>query len=111
MVFARERSSEMPCTPNEGGTLMNRVRVSIVALLGVLGSPMAWSASAAPPSHTGAATTSAPDGAPGNINSAVVKELMKLEGVNLRVAEKIVEFPDTHGPVKAPAAPRKVEGA
>src|SRR5258705_136582 len=88
MVFARERSSEMPCTPNEGGTLMNRVHVSIVALLVALGSPMAWSASAAPPSHTGAATTSAPDAAPVNINSADVKELMKLEGVNRRVAEK-----------------------
>ena len=51
---------------------MNRVRVSIVALLVALGSLVSWSASAAPPSHTGTGTTSAPDGAPVNINSADV---------------------------------------
>ena len=88
---------------------MNRVRVSIVALLVALGSLVSWS-SAAPPSHTGAATTSAPDGAPVNINAADVKELMKLEGVNRRVAEKIVEYRDTHGPFKKPEELRKVEG-
>jgi hypothetical protein len=52
---------------------MNRARVSIVALLVALGPLLSWSASAAPPSHTGATTTSAPDGAPVNINSADVK--------------------------------------
>ena len=89
---------------------MNRVRISIVALLVALGSPASWSASAAPPSHTGATTTSAPDAAPVNINTADVKELMKLEGVGRRVAEKIVEYRDTHGPFKKPDELRKVEG-
>ena len=89
---------------------MNRVRVSIVVLLVAFGSPASWSASAAPPSHTGATTTSAPDAASVNINTADVKELMKLEGVSRRVAEKIVEYRDTHGPFKKPEELRKVEG-
>ena len=85
-----------------------RVRVSIVALLAALGSLTSSSALAAPPSH--GATTSAPDMAPININTADVKELMKLEGVGRRVAEKIVEYRDTHGPFKKPDELRKVEG-
>jgi competence protein ComEA len=89
---------------------MNRVRLSIVALLVALGSLAAGSADAAPPSHSGATTTSAPDVAPVNINTADVKELMKLEGVGRRVAEKIVEYRDTHGPFKKPEELRKVEG-
>ena len=89
---------------------MNRVRVSIVALLVALGSLTAWPASAAPPSHGGATAASATDAAPVNINTADVKELMKLEGVNRRVAEKIVEYRDTHGPFKKPEELRKVEG-
>ena len=87
---------------------MDRVRFSIVALLVALGSLAPWSAGAAPPSHTGAATT--PAAAPVNINTADVKELMKLEGVGRRVAEKIVEYRDTHGPFKKPDELRKVEG-
>jgi competence protein ComEA len=64
---------------------------------------------AAPPAHTGAAAPK-PDAAPININTADVKELMKLEGVGRRVAEKIVEYRDTHGPFKKPEELRKVEG-
>jgi competence ComEA-like helix-hairpin-helix protein len=89
---------------------MNRIRFSIVALLVALGSSAPLSAGAAPPSHTGAKPTSAPDAAPVNINTADVKELMKLEGVGRRVAEKIVEYRDTHGPFKKPEELRKVEG-
>jgi len=47
---------------------------------------------------------------PVNINTADVKELMKLEGFGRRVAEKIVEYRDTHGPFKKPEELRKVEG-
>jgi competence protein ComEA len=89
---------------------MHRVGFSIVALLVALGSLVPSAAGAAPPSHTGATTTSAPDSAPVNINTADVKELMKLEGVGRRVAEKIVEYRDTHGPFKKPEELRKVEG-
>ena len=87
-----------------------RVRFSIVTVLVALGSLTPWSADAAPPSRTGATTTAAPDTAPVNINTADVKELMKLEGVSRRVAEKIVEYRDTHGSFKKPEELRKVEG-
>jgi competence ComEA-like helix-hairpin-helix protein len=107
--FARARSSD--CREHRTKEeLMNRVRFSMVVLLVMLGSSAPWSAGAAPPSHTGATTTSAPDAAPVNINTADVKELMKLEGVGRRVAEKIVEYRDTHGPFKKPEELRKVEG-
>ena len=88
---------------------MTRVRFAIVVTLAVLGSAAPWSAGAAPPAHTGAAAPK-PDAAPININTADVKELMKLEGVGRRVAEKIVEYRDTHGPFKKPEELRKVEG-
>ena len=88
---------------------MKRVRFAIVAALVAFGSLAPWSAGAAPPSHTGPAA-SAPDSVPININTADVKELMKLEGVGRRVAEKIVEYRDTHGPFKKPEELRKVEG-
>ena len=89
---------------------MNPARVVIVVGLVALGSLSPWSADAAPPSRSGATTTSAPDTARVNINTADVKELMKLEGVGRRVAEKIVEYRDAHGPFKKPDELRKVEG-
>jgi competence ComEA-like helix-hairpin-helix protein len=88
---------------------MTRVRFAVVVALAVLSSLAPWSAGAAPPAHTGAAAPK-PDSAPVNINTADVKELMKLEGVGRRVAEKIVEYRDTHGPFKKPEELRKVEG-
>jgi competence protein ComEA len=88
---------------------MHRVRFAIVTALVALGSLAPWSAGAAPPSRPGA-TASAPDTAAVNINTADVKELMKLEGVSRRVAEKIVEYRDTHGSFKKPEELRKVEG-
>lgn len=45
-----------------------------------------------------------------NINSASVKELMALEGVGHKLAEKIVEYRDAHGPFKKAEDLRKVEG-
>ena len=45
-----------------------------------------------------------------NINSADVKELMTLTGVGRKVAEKIVEYRDNHGPFKKADEVRKVEG-
>jgi competence protein ComEA len=88
---------------------MNRSRFAIVVGLVALGSLAPGSAGAAPPSRPGA-TASAPDTAAVNINTADVKELMKLEGVSRRVAEKIVEYRDTHGSFKKPEELRKVEG-
>jgi competence ComEA-like helix-hairpin-helix protein len=45
-----------------------------------------------------------------NINTADVKSLMTLTGVGRKVAEKIVEYRDSHGPFKQADEIRKVEG-
>lgn len=64
-------------------------------------------ATAAPPSATPA--VAAVD-AKVNINTADVKELMKLAGVGRSLAEKIVQYRDAHGPFKKATDLRKVEG-
>jgi competence ComEA-like helix-hairpin-helix protein len=51
-----------------------------------------------------------PDTEKVNINNADVKELMTLAGVGRKVAEKIVEYRDTHGPFKKADEIRKVDG-
>ncbi len=88
---------------------MTRVRFAVLVALAMLGSVTPWSADAAPPAQTGAAAPK-PDTSSININTADVKELMELGGVGRRVAEKIVEYRDTHGPFKKPEELRKVEG-
>ena len=45
-----------------------------------------------------------------NINTAGVKELSTLGGIGHKVAERIVEYRETHGPFKKPEDLRKVEG-
>ena len=45
-----------------------------------------------------------------NVNTADVKSLMTLTGVGRKVAEKIVEYRDSHGPFKKAEEIRKVEG-
>jgi len=45
-----------------------------------------------------------------NINTADVKSLMTLDGVGRKVAEKIVEYREAHGPFKKPDDVRKVDG-
>ena len=45
-----------------------------------------------------------------NINTADVKELMTLQGVGRSLAEKIVQYRDTHGLFKKAVDLRKVEG-
>ncbi len=45
-----------------------------------------------------------------NINTADVKVLMSLTGIGRKVAEKIVEYRDSHGPFKKADEIRKVEG-
>ena len=47
---------------------------------------------------------------PVNINTADVRELMTLTGVGRKVAEKIVEYRDTHGPFKKADELKKVDG-
>ena len=74
-----------------------------------------WTALAADKSantSTHAATTSTTVGtdAKVNINTASAKELTTLRGVGPRVAERIVEYRETHGPFKKAEDLRKVEG-
>ena len=45
-----------------------------------------------------------------NINTADVKELMKLEGIGRKVAEKIIEYREHHGLFQKAEEIRKVEG-
>jgi competence protein ComEA len=61
-----------------------------------------------PPARNGRAAVQAPDRV--NINTADVKTLMTLDGVGRRVAERIVEYRQTHGPFKKPEEIRRVEG-
>jgi competence protein ComEA len=51
-----------------------------------------------------------PGGDKVNINTADVKQLMKLSGVGRSVAERIVQYRDAHGPFKKAEELRKVEG-
>lgn len=66
-------------------------------------------ASAAPAPRAGAVASAATHEKV-NINSASVKELTTLEGVGHKLAEKIVEYRDAHGPFKKAEDLRKVEG-
>ena len=65
---------------------------------------------AATVSRTETITASAPVGGKVNINTASVKDLMTLDGVGKKVAEKIVEYRGAHGAFKKAADLRKVEG-
>jgi len=75
-------------------------------------------AAASPPARPAAAgVTTAPSmrvaaavDAKVNINTADVKELMKLQGVGRSLAEKIVQYRDAHGLFKKAVDLRKVEG-
>ena len=88
--------------------------VGIVAAVAVVASIV--TAEAAPPapktaparSHEMTATVGADHKV--NINTASVKELVTLEGVGHKLAEKIVEYRDTHGHFKKATDIRKVEG-
>jgi competence protein ComEA len=69
-------------------------------------------AGAADPPAAREGRAAAAPAAPGrvNINTADVKTLMTLEGVGRRVAERIVEYRQAHGPFKRPEEIRRVEG-
>src|SRR2546426_11840181 len=95
---------------NEGRNSMSHVPTAILVLLVAFSWLAPWPAVAAPPSRPGETQASAPTGAPVNINTADVKELMKLEGVGRRVAEKIVEYRDARGPVQKGGEPREGAG-
>ena len=89
---------------------MRHRRTLIPALVFSCASLAPWPAAGAPLARSSATQAEAPAGPAVNINTASVKELMKLDGVGRQVAEKIVEYRDAHGPFKKPEELRKVEG-
>ena len=82
-------------------------RATVVVVLSLI----PWAADAAEKSER-ATTVSAPVGSDAkvNINTADVKELMTLNGVGHKVAERIVTYREAHGPFKKAEEVRKVEG-
>src|SRR2546427_11130885 len=95
--------------PERRRNFMSRFRPAILVLLVAFSCLAPWPVVAAPPSRPGATQASAPAGAPVNINTADVKELMKLDGFGRRVAEKIVGYRHPHGPVHTPEEAAKRE--
>ena len=89
---------------------MRHRRTLVLSLVLACASLSPWPAAGAPPSRSLESPAEAPAGPAININTAGVKELMKLDGVGRQVAEKIVAYRDAHGPFKKPEELRKVEG-
>jgi len=88
---------------------MKMLHAVVVVLLVSFVWLIALPAVAAPPGRSVPAQATA-TGDPVNINTADVKELMKLEGVGRKVAEKIVEYREHRGQFQKPEEIRKVEG-
>jgi competence protein ComEA len=97
--------SSVPCTVHQRRRFM-----SLLVLLVILLSAFPTAARPAIAGPSPATTTVAAVDAKININTADVKELMKLSGVGRSLAEKIVQYRDAHGPFKKATDLRKVEG-
>jgi competence protein ComEA len=83
---------------------MSHVAILVVLVAALVSAPVPVGAG---PTPTDAVTVAA---AKVNINTADVKELMKLSGVGRSLAEKIVQYRDEHGPFRKAGDLRKVEG-
>ncbi|PYM43153.1 MAG: competence protein ComEA [Candidatus Rokuibacteriota bacterium] len=104
----RERGDREP--ESRGGTRMIRRSALSVVLLIATVSVVPWPAEAAQHLRTEPPNAAQTAGGMININTADVKELMQLEGVGRRVAEKIVEYREHHGLFQKPEEIRRVEG-
>jgi competence protein ComEA len=82
--------------------------VSLLVLLVCVAANAATAPAAPPPRAESVASAATREKV--NINSASVKELTALEGVGPKLAEKIVQYRDAHGPFKKAEDLRKVEG-
>ena len=89
---------------------MIRRTALVTALFVTVLSVAPWRADAAQHGRPEAVKAPEPTGDPVNINTAGVKELMRLEGIGRKVAEKIVEYREHHGLFGKPEEIRKVEG-
>jgi competence protein ComEA len=97
--------SSVLCTAEKRRRLMWHL-VILVVLLAAVSPPARPAAATAAPAMSAAAAADAKV----NINTADVKELMKLQGVGRSLAEKIVQYRDAHGLFKKAVDLRKVEG-
>lgn len=85
---------------------MSQILVVVLMLVALV----AVAANAATVTRHDEVTVATTHAGPVNINTADVKELMTLEGVGEKVAEKIVEYRVEHGPFHKPEEIRKVHG-
>jgi competence protein ComEA len=97
-------SSSAQCISAEEAPMGRHVVVVLLAALAV-GIP----ARAATVTETHAAKAEV-GGDKVNINTASVKELLKLDGIGRAVAERIVQYREAHGPFKRGHDVMKVEG-
>jgi competence protein ComEA len=89
---------------------MVKLQSSCLIALMVAGLGVSAPAAAAPRAAKDEVTVSATVGDTVNVNTAGVKDLMSLRGIRRKVAERIVEYREAHGPFKKPEDLRKVEG-
>ena len=89
---------------------MKDSRTLIVMLFVALTWLIPCSVAAAPPHRTEPVQASGANSDAININTADMKELMKLEGIGKKVAEKIIEYREHHGLFQKPEEIRKVDG-
>jgi competence protein ComEA len=89
---------------------MTYSRALIVVLFVALTWLIPWSLAAAPPHRSEPVQAADTHGDAININTADMKELMKLEGIGKKVAEKIIEYREHHGLFQKPEEIRKVDG-
>ena len=89
--------------------MIGRLKLGSVAVFVVAACLGASTVDAARGTHGEATTASTTAGAV-NINAAGVKELLTLDGIGHKVAEKIVEYRTSNGPFKKAEEIRKVHG-
>jgi len=89
--------------------MIHRSTVLVVLFVAAV-SIVAWPGEAAQHGRSEPSPAAETAGGTININTADVKELMKLEGVGRRVAEKIIEYREHHGLFQKAEEIRRVEG-
>src|SRR5436853_150714 len=107
-VLRRERA-RAPFTYTRRSRMIHRA-VVLAALTVVPFVPVAGAETERAPSGRHQEKAAVTDHPAININTADVKSLMTLDGVGRKVAEKIVEYREAHGPFKKPDDVRKVDG-
>jgi len=90
--------------------MMIQRHIGLLVLLLFAASLVSWPVEAAKGARSehAAASTTVVDKV--NINTADVHELMKLKGIGRTVAERIVQYRDTHGPFKSAEDLTNVKG-